>query len=63
MKTVVTTAILALLALSVQSAEASRYDSRPYSHFASKACSTERCFSNHPSGRYVFPYHYGHRRD
>jgi len=62
MRTAIAAAILALFALSVQSADASRYDSRPYLHFASKACTTERCFSRHPSGRYVFPYHYGHRR-
>jgi len=56
---------LALLFVGVLSfapiAEA-RTDHRHYSGFATGHCKRASCFAKHPGGRYIYPYHYGHRR-
>ena len=53
--------IVALYLIALSSAEARKSDTRPYSHFATKQCKTDSCYSRHRGGRYTFPYHYGHR--
>lgn len=54
--------ILAIgLILALPITASGRSDTRPYSHFATKSCVSSTCYSHHPSGRYTFPYHYGHR--